>query len=648
MRLQLAIWGSGTAIRLCTFIFGGLLALSANELSAQDSRSATASSSVKMPLLQRPEDADRTILLDMNRVEIRVFIKMVGELTGVNFLVDDAVQGTVSIISPTPVRVGDVYDILESVLQTRGYAAVPAGRLVKIVPWAKATRSNLPLQVGNDPALIEDSDRLVTQIFRVRFIEVAKLNPVVASLVSSGGQVTAFAENNTLIVTDASANVKRVAEVLVQLDEEASEKAVELVKLQYASAQTTASQIKQILTGSNGRVSGASRRSGQGKEAMEEIEILPDDRTNSLILTADPNEMGTILELVKKLDVESPVEAGYVHVIYLIHAEAAEVEKSVSAAMGRLTASAIDGQKPAFQATADESTNSLVVVASPQDYVIVKNMVEKLDIVREQILVEFQIVEASKDVLDEMGVDWATLDGAVADSVRGFGGTNLGIRSDAESGDLGGLALGLFKDVGGDTEIGAILAALETSSDINVLSTPSVLTSNHQEASIVVVDNVPYVSQSRVTDADVSNTTAIRSYDFKDVGIELTVRPHVSSGGQVRLEVDTSYSKLIEGTTVSDSEIPTTAQRKASTVISIMSGTTVVIGGMMRDDKETVIKKVPLLGDLPLLGGLFRSQSEQIQKNNLLLFITPHVLSDRDDLIRITEQKRQEQLEHNL
>jgi len=281
-------------------------------------------------------------------------------------------------------------------------------------------------------------------------------------------------------------------------------------------------------------------------------------------------------------------------------------------------------------------------VASPQDYKIIEDLIQKLDIVREQVLVEFQIIEASSDVLKEIGVDWATLDEAVADSVRGFGFTNLGPRIEAASGNLEGLGIGVYKKVGDETKIGAIIKALEQHSGVNVLSTPHILTSNHQEATIVVAENVPYVKQSRVTEFDPATPTAIQTFDFKDVGIELSVTPHVSQGGLVRLEVDASFSTLVEGATGLSNATPTTAQRKATTVISIVSGTTVVIGGLIRDDTGTVETKVPLLGDLPWIGGLFRVDKERTIKTNLLLFITPHVLTDAEDLIEITSLKRQE------
>lgn len=599
-------------------------------------------SSVAMPFLSEPAAANRLISLDLNQVDIRVFIKTVGQLTGVNFLVDDGIQGTVSLISPSKIRVGEVYRVLESVLQTKGYAAVPAGSLVKIVPRAEGVRNNLSIHIGSDPSSIPVDDSLVTQIIRLQYADVAQVSTVMSSVVGTGGQVVAFPETNTIIVTDTSSTVHRAARIVQELDVEGPQESIEVVPLRYASANRISEQVTQIMQ--RGQPQARLRRgTTPAQTPAGSLRILADDRINSVVIVADPVEMEMVKGIIARLDVERPLEAGNIHVIYLEHAEAKEVETAVSTALERITgAPGAESQEP-FQITSDESTNSLIVVASPQDYRLVENMVAKLDIAREQVLVEFQIVEASNNLLKELGFDWATLDKAVADSVRGFGYTNLGPRVEAVSGNLEGVGIGLWKDVDGTPEIGAILKALERNSSVNILSTPHVLTSNHQEATIVVGENVPYVSQSRVTEFDPATPTAIRTFDFKDVGVELTVRPHVSGTDMVRLEIDASFSKLIEGSTGLGSETPTTAERQVTTTISIMSGSTVVIGGLMRDDKELVEKKVPLLGDLPLVGGLFRSNAERVEKTNLLLFITPHVLTNRDSLKAMTERKKREQ-----
>jgi general secretion pathway protein D len=601
--------------------------------------------SVEMPFLKDPGAADRLISLDFNQADIRIFIKTVGQLTGINFLVDDKIQGTVTLISPSKIRIGEVYSVFESVLQTKGFAAVPVGSLVKIVPRAEGAKSNVPIRLGCDPDAIPITDSLVTQIIPLQHADVAQVSTVVTSLLSTGGQVVAFPETNTIIVTDASSTIHRVAQIVRGLDIEGSPDNVEVVQLKHASASKTCECITQILQKGPGlnRIRRLPASAPSAADAgVAGVRVLPDERTNSVVIVSSADDGELAKRIIAKLDVERPLEASNIHVIYLEHAEAKDIEKAVSTALAKITVGVPTERSGLFQITSDEGTNSLIVVSSPQDYQLVEQMVKKLDTVREQVLIEFQIIEASENVLKELGFDWATLDQAVANSVRGFAFTNLGPRVEAAVGDLQGVGIGLWKEVNRQPEIGVILKALEDNSAVNILSTPHVLTSNHQEATITVADNVPYVSQSRVTEYDPATPTAIQTYDFKDVGIILKVRPHVS-GTLVRLQIEATFSKLIQGTTVRNSETPTTAMREAKTVIAIQSGLTVVIGGLMRDDKEKVEKKVPLLGDLPLLGALFRSTSERLQKTNLLLFITPHVLADQGSLAEMTERKTQEQ-----
>jgi type II secretion system protein D len=279
-----------------------------------------------------------------------------------------------------------------------------------------------------------------------------------------------------------------------------------------------------------------------------------------------------------------------------------------------------------IQVTPDASTNALVVVASPQDFEVVSQIIEKLDIVREQVLVEMLILEVSEESLQEIGVDWATLDEAVSDSVRGFGMTNLGPRVNFLSGTAEGLAVGAWKATNGGVQIGAILQALQKQSGVNILSTPSILTSNHRRARIIVGENRPFVTESRITEStDPITPTVIKSFEYRDVGITLEITPHVSQGGLIRLEIDSEFTKLIEDVTTLSLDTPATAKRTAQTVVTMGSGATVVIGGLIRDDTTHAVKKIPLVGDLPLVGGLFRSERDRTQKTNLLLFITPHV-----------------------
>lgn len=601
---------------------------------------------VYMPELLKPGVADKLISLDFDQVDIKIFIKTIGELTGINFLIDDSIRGTVTLISPTQIRLGDVYEVFESVLQVKGFAAVPAGKIVKIIPRAEASKSNILIRVGGDPDLIPQNDAVVTQIIPIRFANIAELSSSLTPLVSTGGNLTTYVQSNSIVLTDTSSNIHRMAKLIQELDTEGAKENIVLLRLQYGSANTISEQIKQIMQ--QGAVASGPRAArvvpgGAGAA----LKILPDERTNSLVVLANPDDTEIIAGLVKELDVERPVEAGNVHVIYLNHAEAANIVKSLSTVLGQLVSGGkIESREP-LQITADESTNSLIVVASSQYYRIVEDIIGKLDVAREQVLIECQIIEVSEDVLKEIGVDWATLEEAVADSIRGFAYTSLGPRVEAASGNLEGLIVGAHKVVGGQVRIGAVLKALERHSGVNILSTPHILTSNHQEATIIVADNIPYVRDSRITELDPATPTTIQTYDFKDVGIELKVTPHISPGNLVRLDVEASFSKLVPSASTGEIEgdTPTTATRDVKTVISIPNNLTVVIGGLIRDDKTNTVKKVPLLGDLPLIGGLFRVDGDRVQKTNLLLFITPHVLTTQEALEQITELKKQETLQ---
>ncbi len=332
-----------------------------------------------------------------------------------------------------------------------------------------------------------------------------------------------------------------------------------------------------------------------------------------------------------------------VHVVYLKNADANDVARSLEEALASMRLAGAVQTAQQTRVTPDASTNALVIVASPPDFEVISGIIEKLDIVREQVLVETMILEVTEESLTEIGIDWATLDDAVADSVRGFGMTNLGPRVNFLSGTAEGLAVGAWQAGAGGVKIAAILQALQKQSGVNILSTPHVLTSNHRKATIIVGENRPFVTQSRITEStDPITPTVIKSFEYKDVGITLEVTPHVSQGGLVRLEISSEFTKLIEDVTTTSLDTPTTAKRTAQTVVAMGSGATVVIGGLMRDDKIKTVKKVPLLGDLPGVGLLFRSERDRTQKTNLLLFITPHVMSSQEDLLEMTKMKQDE------
>lgn len=598
---------------------------------------------VNLPALDKPGMADELIYVNFDQVDIRVMLKTIGDITGINFVVDDRIKGPVTIMSPTKIRLGEIYQVLESILDVKGYAAVPAGAgdLVKIIPREEAVKRNLQVRIGSDPLEIPQNDSIVTQIIHLKYADVTEISEIVKPLLTTGLHMTTYPRTNSIFVTDTSSNIHHIAKIIYNLDVPGSKEQVTTIPLTYASAQVLSDQITQIMD-----AGGAASQDGRTRitpAIKTDLKILPDVRTNSLIAVANPQDTEMIKTLARQLDTQRPHGVNNVHVVYLVNASAKETAESLTGALANLrTTGALEGTQQ-VQVTADEGTNALIIAASAQDYEVIAEIIEKLDIVREQVLVEMLIMEVSEDGLNEIGIDWATIDGPVENSVRYFGATNFGPRLDFLSGDLEGLAVGAWRGTESDVRIGAILHALEKTSGVNILSTPHITTSNHSTAKIIVGENRAFVTQSRITEtADLITPTVIKTFEYKDVGISLEITPHISQGGLVRLEIDSEFSKLIEDVTSPSTDTPTTAKRQAQTVVSMNSGSTIVIGGLIRDDKTNIEKKIPLVGDLPLIGGLFKFQKERLQKTNLLMFITPYVVSSQEDMERITEVKRKE------
>jgi len=591
-----------------------------------------------LPVLRNPELADELVSVNFNDVGIRMMLKTIGDITGINFVIDERVTGTVTVISPTKVRLGDVYQVLESVLEVKGYAAVPAGNLVKIIPKAEAARGNLQVRIGGDPAQIPRSDSVVTQIIPVKYADAEQVSQIIRPLLASTANLSAYKRTNSIVVTDTCSNIHRVARIIRTLDVAGSREKVTVIPLKYASAQMLSEQITEILQKRRAGTRSASRNRAAGK-VHSGARTVPDLRTNCLIVVGDGEHTATVRHLVSQLDIERPSRTSNVHVVYLKNAPATETARSLTEAVANLKSAGALKSAQQVQVTADEGTNALIIAASAQDYEVISRIIEKLDIVREQVLVELLIMEVTEDSLKEIGIDWATLDEAVAGSMRVFGQTNFGPRVDFATGDLEGLAVGIWKQVGSGVSIGTILSALEKKSGINILSTPHIMTSNHSKAKIVIGENIPFVVTSRVTESDPASPTVIKTFEYKDVGISLELTPHISQSGMVRLEIDSQFTKLLDNVAVPTTDTPTTAKRQAQTVVSIQSGSTVVIGGLIRDDKVTTESKIPLIGDIPVLGELFKFKKDRVLKTNLLIFITPYVMSSQKDMQEMTEKK---------
>ncbi len=595
-----------------------------------------------LPALQQPDMADKMVSVNFEKVDLRLVLKAVSDLTGANFLVDDNVRGEVTLMAPTRIPLKDLYKVLESVLAMHGYAAVPAGRWIKVLPRADATRENTLTRVGADPEAIPVDDGVVTQIIPLHYIDAADVRAWASASVGSGARVVSLPNTNAILVTSPSSQIHQLVKIIRELDRPGVEERPTIIALEHAEAAQLAQQVSKIMKEAEGKAA-AKGASGAVLGRRKPARIFPDARTNSLIVIGGARETEAVRELVRRLDVERPLEAGNIHVVYLQHAQASDLVEPLSATVKAAEkATEGEGAKTPLRITADKATNSLIIAASPQEYEVIGDIIAKLDVPREQVLVEMCVAEASQDVVEELGIEWSTVD-PPADSMRGFGFTNFGLRVERAAGTLEGLSVGAFKlGEEGETRVAAILKALERHSGVEILSKPHLLTSDNEEASIFAGARVPYLKQTRVTEADPATPTAIRTFEYVDVGITLNITPHISTGGIVRMLIKSEFTKIVEGRTGLSAETPTIAERNAETLVSIRSGATVVIGGLMRDDETSVRERVPVLGSLPLLGPLFRRTRTRKEKTNLLLFITPHVLTSRDDMEQMTERKKDE------
>jgi len=583
------------------------------------------------------------ISMDFVNVDIGVVIKYISELTGKNFIIDDKVSGKVTIISPKKVTKNEAYMVFESILETYGYAAIPSGKVIKIVPMAEGRQKPSEVKIGGQPPS-ELRDRLVTQLIPLKYIAAQNLVSILRPLISTTSYVAAYAPTNTIILVDIDSNRGRILSIIKQLDKEGIESAITVFHLKYASARDLAQKIDSILNPSKTGRRGAAQPATLSK-------TIADDRMNALIVVGNEIYLTRVRSLVEQLDVAAPPGRQEVNVVYLKHAEAEELAKvlnQIAAAIKKRTAAAKAGRgaagKEKIQVTADKATNSLLITASPEDFQTMKIVIAKLDIARRQVFVEALIFEIRTDKASKFGVEFRTTSNFTKSGIRGFGGTNFGSINNAAVNPFSadkGLVLGVVDGVisfGGKDflNIGGLVQALETEQGVNILSTPNLLTTDNEEAEIFVGENVPFVKSS----AQTTGATPITNIERQDVGITLKIKPQINANDFVRLNIYQEISSISQTQLEKASDI-ITFKRKAETTVTVKNNQNIIIGGLIRDDMQDSVSKVPLLGDIPIMGWLFKSKSKQKVKTNLLIFLTPHIIASPEDLDAITRYNQQ-------
>jgi len=641
-----------TSLVLLLFLGGMILTFAwVGEAETQEKKQ----SEVKMPA--KPLADDALITMDFQDVELSTVIKFMGELTGKNFLVSDQLKGKVTVISPKKITVQEAYKVFESVLEMNGYTAVPTADAIKIIPSGMARQAGLETHEGKEADSVKVEEKMITQVIPLEYAPAEELRNLFTPLISKDGSIIAYKPTNHLIVTERASNIYRLLKIIEQIDVRIIEEKISVFPLEFASARTLADKLTQLVSLEQ-RQQAAPGRPAAPTTFQRIVKVVPDERTNTLVVLANEADTKEIRQLISRLDREAPKGRSQLHVRYLQNARAEDLAKVLSTIVTARTRALQRLQTPQQPAaveessiTADKATNSLVITASPQEMKDLEEIIQKLDGARSQVLVEALIAEVSLTRVLQIGVEWRLMDQPTSDSVRGFGGTNFGLIQGVQAGTLPtGLILGLAKgfiDVGGVQvpNIGALVQALQSDTDANVLSTPHLLTMDNEKAKIIVADNVPIIKQDLSTPLVSTATTASvavsRTFDYKDIGIQLEITPHISTGSMVRLEISAEVSNILSNDPANPGFV-TTRKRQATTTVAVESGQMVVIGGLIRDDRTEITKKVPCVGNIPVLGWLFKTFSGTKDKTNLLVFITPYIIRNPEDMEKATAKKKQE------
>ena len=598
------------------------------------------------------------VTLNLKDADINALVESMSVLTGKNFIVDPRVKGRVTIVSSKPMDEKELYEVFLAVLGVHGFAAVPGGNTVKIVPAAGAKQESIPTVDGRK---VFEPDQIVTRIIQVQNVSVAQIVPILRPLIPPQGHLAAYTPTNVLIVSDTAANVERVASIIGRIDL-ASNEEIEIVPLRHASA----NEIVRVL-------STLEQNRGKGDPAAAvgtPPRLVADERTNSILLSGDKASRLRLRTLISHLD--TPVNSGgNTQVVYLRYAKAKDlvnvlqgVSKNLSNDIARNAPMPGQGQAPPpggsgsggaslIDIQADEATNSLVITAPPELIQSMRTVIAQLDVRRAQVLVEAVIAEISAEKTAELGVQWGVggnhaigftnFDAGASSlaNVLGVGRTvdsalknNLAIPSATLDNIPKGVQLGI-----GGSDFGLLLSALAKDADTNVLSTPTVVTLDNEEAEIVVGQNVPFVTGTYTTSTTNSSTGTnnndntlqsggpFQTIQRQDVGITLKVKPQINEGNAVKLEIAQEVSNVVPSANAA-TQGPTTNKRSIKTKVLVENGQILVLGGLIDENLSESAQKVPVLGDVPMVGNLFRYRNTNRLKRNLMVFLHPVILRD--------------------
>ena len=578
--------------------------------------------------------------------DIRLVVKLVGEITGRRFILDEQVLGTVTVVTPPQIPREQVYPFLLTVLQSRGFSVVERNGLHHVVPLPARELPDAPV-VGVADDLPPDG--VVTRVLQARHVSALELRRLLEPMVpgAQAGALRAFGPTNHLIITAPAETIRRIEKVVAEIDREGAHHAIEVVKLQHADAHDLAQQLTAALQGAEsagGRLTRHMQQITEGAGGLAgEALVVPAAHANQLLLVGAPMQISELIRLVKLLGVETPSDYGRLNVIFLKYLNAQEAAESLNALFAK---SAEQEARPSLAVEPSVANNALLVDAAPRDFDVLRGLVERLDLPPQQVMVEILIAEVSLGKSLDLGVEWATVDAPESGRTTVIGRSRPGrddtvqdlIEGMFPEGLTVGVARGTFTTPDGQLfpRVPFLLRALAEDRDVKILSNIPLWAQNNMEASVHVVDNIPILTSTIEGGAGTARDV-IQNIERVDVGIQLKVTPYVNPDREVRMKLNPIIEAIIDEGRAREDLTPTIARREVDTTVTIPDRATVVISGLMREDRQQTVSKVPLLGDIPLLGALFRRNVDRTQRTNLLIFVTPHIVADLEDAARLRD-----------
>lgn len=578
------------------------------------------------------------IVLNFSDVDISTMVKFISDLTGKNFIMDERVKGKISVFSPSKISVDEAFSVFTSVLDLKGFSIVRTGKYYKIMPSSAAAQSGMRLLSGSDRVPINET--YVAQVIPLNRMPSKDAEIFLKPVVSKDGYVASFGPANSLLVVDSAYNVQKVLDIVKALDNDMNREGAELVFLQHASADNIASMVQEWFYGRDR----TTRSSQQNQSGSVGGLLVPDTRLNAVLIFGNDKDKEDIKKLIALVDVVPPISSSKINIYFLENADATEVSK-VLEGMFKTTSTATataakagTPQQSAFEGTnisitPDKATNSLVVMASPTDFQNLSQVIKQLDRRRRQVFVKALIAEVSLDKLREignqLGVAGGGSDGTIA-AAGVFDPFNFLGASNAQQKAVVQILQGLANNV----NFSSALKLLDQNDAINVLSTPNILTSDNKEAEIFVGENVPFLSSTNLSSTGLSQ----QSIERKDTGITLRITPQITEGEYIKLDIYQEIS-AVKNSKGEATDLVTT-KRSAKTSVVVKDNDSVVIGGLIQTRDEDIVNKIPILGDIPLLGYLFKTKSKSRQKTNLLIMLTPRIVRDAADMAEVTQKQK--------